>query len=208
MVRDPSAGSAGGARTGAASRVAILRYLPASRAAGVAAQFAGDLRALGGGCRSLVLPQPLVRRREIAPSWGMAVVSVTLTWKQLGLIITDLPMRPSNELIVAAQFRQLLCASDASDDVAVWLATAYFHVGLRLLLHDLLAHQPYWNSRARYFEGFGLSKGELTSARLLRASRLTPTAPPADRGAATNRLARIAQKNEILICFLGITMLA
>jgi hypothetical protein len=76
-------------------------------------------------------------------------------WKQLGLVITDLEKRPSREAVVAASFRQLLWAHDAGDTIAVWLATSSFCTRLRLLLGDLLAHEPSWDSKVRWLDGFG-----------------------------------------------------
>jgi hypothetical protein len=78
-------------------------------------------------------------------------------WKQLGLIVTDLENRPSNEAVVAAAFRQLLRAHGAGDRVAVWSATGAFCMRLRLLLGDLLSREPSWDSKGRWLEGFGLS---------------------------------------------------
>jgi len=78
-------------------------------------------------------------------------------WKQLGLIISDLEERASNEALVAASFRQLLRAHEARDRIAIWSSSGAFCMRLRLFLRDLLSREPSWDSKGRWFEGLGLS---------------------------------------------------
>ncbi|HWE97545.1 MAG TPA: hypothetical protein VG269_26545, partial [Tepidisphaeraceae bacterium] len=71
-------------------------------------------------------------------------------WEELD---TKIEKRPGPGGCIAASFRQLLRARDASDQVACWLATSSFSTWLRLLLRGLLAEEPSWDAKERWIEG-------------------------------------------------------